>query len=727
VADGGDFAFGNQIATSRNAALSETHSFSATTINEARFGFSGIHTGRLQPFGNDTSNIPGQFGIQGIPQVEGNGGLPELDFGGLSRMGGKDFLISDEFNSTVQLTDNLTKIYKAHTFKGGVEFQHIKFSTLQPPWSRGQFNFDGPYTSIPNINDGATGRVQLLLTPIAATVPNGVNFVGGPNQVQASNIANTDDGRNYYGLYFQDDWKIKPKLTLNLGLRWDHFGQVEENFGAQANFIPGTPFSGAQYLIPVERKKDTLSTGLGGLGFTDLLAKDGIQLVYSDNFGLGMSQKTNFAPRVGFAYQATPKLVVRGGYGIFYGGFENRGYSPNIGENYPFQFSFNFTRNDDATPVKFADGANATFETGFTHIPLDPAIVKATNLNLRGIQFDYITPYTQGGNLTVQYQLTNNNAFEVGYVTSLARHLEVFPGSNRVSQILPPGTVTHPSDVTKPSYIPFRDFAEGSSYAATEGNAYYHSLQTKFTRRFGAGLDFLAAYTYSKARSDAGDLLNGGSIGYRAQYVPGFGIQGDYALADADIRNVIHFSGGYQLPVGRGRHFMTSSSGIANAILGGWSMNWILTLQDGQPQTVGCSTGQTSGTGCVALLVPGQDKNNSATKQETLNYYNFAAFVDPPRATAIGQSDLSPLGGQRGQVVGPGFHRLDWSMFKQIKTSERTHLEFRAEFFNLVNHPNFSQPGSFNFKDTKNFAKITSTRDNPNDPRQIQFALKFYF
>ncbi len=117
-----------------------------------------------------------------------NGGLPEIDIGGFARMGGKDFLVSDEFNSTVQFTENLTKIYHSHTFKGGFEFQHIKFSTLQPPYSRGEFRFDGPYTSIPGKRDDSTGRVQLLLTPIAAAVPNGVNNVGGVNQIQASNF-----------------------------------------------------------------------------------------------------------------------------------------------------------------------------------------------------------------------------------------------------------------------------------------------------------------------------------------------------------------------------------------------------------------------------------------------------------------------------------------------------------------------------------------------------------
>ncbi len=714
--DGGEFNDGNQVATSRNAALSWTHSFGPATINEARLGFSGIHTGRLNPFGNDLSNIPGKFGIQGVPQVPGNGGLPEISIGGLARVGGKAFLISDEFNSTVQATENLTRIYKSHTFKGGIEFQHIKFSTLQPPFARGAYNFGGAYTGIPNIGDGSTGRVQALLNPTKATVPNGVDNLGGPNGVRISNIANVDNGHNYYGLYFQDDWKVRSKLTLNLGLRWDHFGIVEENFGGHANFLPGAPGAGAKYLIPIQRiTKQPLPLSPG---FLSTLAKDGIQLVYTPNFALGEAQNTNFAPRVGFAYQYSPKLVVRGGFGFFYGGFENRGFSPNIGENYPFQFDFNFFSQNDQSLNVLPDGSSSTWEHSLATIPLDPTRISGAGLSLRGIQFDYITPYTMGYNLTTQYQLTSDMTLSVGYVATLAHHLELHPGMNVVSQILPPGTNRKP-------FLPFPDIGEGPSYTQTEGNSFYHSLQATVERRFAAGLYFLGAYTYSRAISNATDLLNGGSEGLRAPTLPGWGIQRDYRLANFDVRNAFHFSGGYELPIGRGKHFMANAGGVANQLLGGWSTNWILTLQDGQPQTVGCRFGTTSGFGCVAFLVPGQSV--IAGPHDVSHYYNAAAFADPPKATTIGQTDFTPLGGKGGQVVGPGFHRMDFSLFKQFRTSERTHMEFRAEFFNLTNHPNFGQPGSFDFKDTKNFSKITGTRDNPNDPRQIQFALKFYW
>ena len=155
------------------------------------------------------------------------------------------------------------------------------------------------------------------------------DYVGGSTNIYASNISLTDNGKNYYGAYFNDDWKITPKLTVNLGLRWDFFGLVFEHHGAQANFVPGGPPTGSpMYLLPGGSNPANLSTS-----FTDLLSADGITLAITNKYGkgLGNSQKSNFAPRVGFAYQVTPKLVARGGFGMFYNGFENRGFSPNLG------------------------------------------------------------------------------------------------------------------------------------------------------------------------------------------------------------------------------------------------------------------------------------------------------------------------------------------------------------------------------------------------------------
>ncbi len=171
-------------------------------------------------------------------------------------------------------------------------------------------------------------------------------------------------------------------------------------------------------------------------------------------------------------------------------------------------------------------------------------------------------------------------------------------------------------------------------------------------------------------------------------------------------------------------------------VLGGWSMNWILTLQDGQPFSIGCPIGTTSGFGCWALKVPGEDPN--AGPHDVDHWLNAAAFANPAPATTVGQTDYAPLGGNPGNAIGPGFHRMDFSVFKQFRTSERTRLEFRTEVFNLTNHPNFSYPGfgghgvvaapgALDFTNPSAVGKITSTRDLQNDQREIQLALKFYF
>jgi hypothetical protein len=339
------------------------------------------------------------------------------------------------------------------------------------------------------------------------------------------------------------------------------------------------------------------------------------------------------------------------------------------------------------------------------------------------------TPYTQGYNFTLQYQLTQNDTVSAGYVGNTVRHLGVYTNGNAPTELLPPGLDTF-------DYSRYPDFQTGFTDTSFAANSFYNSLQINYERRFSAGLSILANFTWSKCRTDAVDVLNGTALtGFRAPLLPGFGIQGDYGLCDFDIPKAFHFSGVYQLPFGHGRQFLSNSRGVVDAIFGGWSTNWILTLQDGQPGTVPCAISTTSGFGCNAFLVPGQSV--TAGPHNVDQWLNPAAFASPPVATTVGQSDYSPLGGAPTQFYGPGFHRLDFSLFKNFRITERTHLEFRSEFFNLTNTPNFSlpgfggngvtpAPGALDYTSNE-FGKITSTRDGQNDQREIQFALKFYW
>ncbi|HEX4644444.1 MAG TPA: TonB-dependent receptor, partial [Verrucomicrobiae bacterium] len=247
IADGGSFSSGDQTAKSWNIALSETHTFSSMLVNEARIGINRIATTRVQPFSNDLSNIPGQFGIQGVPQVPSNGGLGSIFITGLNTLGSNQFLPSIETSLTTQYMDNLTKVWGKHALKVGFEHQHLRFTILQPPSGRGAWNFGGVYTEVPAQSGGNTGLAQMLLTPIPGTVAGASDFVGGADQIQASNYANTDMGRDYDGAYVQDDWKVSPKLTVNLGLRWEYFGQIVERYGAQSNFQPGVGGGPSQF------------------------------------------------------------------------------------------------------------------------------------------------------------------------------------------------------------------------------------------------------------------------------------------------------------------------------------------------------------------------------------------------------------------------------------------------------------------------------------------------
>jgi hypothetical protein len=265
----------------------------------------------------------------------------------------------------------------------------------------------------------------------------------------------------------------------------------------------------------------------------------------------------------------------------------------------------------------------------------------------------------------------------------------------------------------------------------------YHSLQTKVEKQFANGLNFLATYTYAKTMTDAGDLLNGGvGEGFRAPSVPGLGMAFDYGLADFDIRHVFHFSGGYELPFGKGKHFMSDASGWADKAIGGWSIVWSSTLQGGQPIWLTCPSGTATGLGCGDLFTGQPLKLGLHTDANGLISWfgNPAAFTQPAACTAT--SGPACLGGVT-QVPGPGFHRLDFSLFKNISLTERFKLQFRTEIFNIFNHPNFNAPNfggngvvaisnSGNFT-SSTFGEIGSTRDAPYDPRQIQFALKLYY
>ncbi|MGA8532254.1 MAG: TonB-dependent receptor [Acidobacteriaceae bacterium] len=696
-------------------AVGYTHVFTPTLTNEMHVGM--VHSNKLQQsvYG-DQFGIPASYGIQGVPQVANNGGLPPITINGLTHIGVGNYTPTLQYVYSIEGADSVTWVFRNHTFKGGLQVDDLEGDISQPPQGRGDFNFTGQYTDIPNDNSSLNGVGDMLVTPMASLV-GGVNDVGGMGSFSGSNIAATDDHRWYWGAYFQDDWKATPRLTLNLGDRWDYFTPYAEVNGRQANFIPaGGNGNSGTYYMPKQGCSVPRSAA-----FDTLLASSNIALDCVSSMTLGNAQATNFAPRVGFAYRITPTFVARGGFGTAYGALGNLGYGGTLGTNYPFVYVATFNSPDSQHPLLLANGQPATMEQSFASVNFsDPTVNSGMGLDLYGRQYNFQTPYVQTENLTLQDQFTPHDSVQAGYVGTQGRHLDNLGYNNSPTVILPPSVNPQP-------YVPFPSFARNATYETTNAVSSYNSLQTTYEHQTSYGLYLLGNYTYSKCMSDQHTQASQNQQ-YRAEWLPGFGIGKDYALCDTDATHSVHVAATYQLPFGHGRAFMANADKPVDLILGGWIANGIYSYQSGQPFTVTCPVNTTSDFGCFANVVAGQSLY--AGPHDYHQWLNPAAFSQPPVATTVGQSDYSPLGGDQQQARGPGYANLDTAVLKNFEIHEAVQLQFRAEAFNTTNTPPFAQPGNLNFTNLKGaFSTITSTKNSNgnNGARTLQFALKLFY
>ncbi len=711
IADGAASRPGSGRTESQNMALSETHVVSAHVVNEARIGYTRVADARRQA-GADTLGIPAQYGIPGIPQLPSNGGLPLFTFGQLANLGTAGSLPSDKESEVLQVTENVSVDLGRHQLRTGFEYQHIALPSLTPAASRGTFANSGIYTSIISNVDGSTDRAQFVLNPGASSVAGGINNLGGSNAVTASAFSPVFFvKRPYYAAYVEDNWRAFANTTFTYGLRWELFGINTDRDNRYANMVPGT-FSRdglPHFYVPQSQLAAYPQV------FLNQLALDKIQFTAQPDGNLASPQHTNFAPRFGFSSQVAHRVVLRGGYGLFFQGEENLGIAGQPPANYPFTLNVNYTAGSSVTPLT-ANGSVGPLSQGLSNVALSPATLPLAAVPLIGRQPNPKTSYTQDYNLQVQFQLTANTIAFAGYVGSNSRHIQVSPGTNGYTSI-------QPSTVSSRTLLTFPDFAAGGTFLANIGQGNYNSLQVGGEHRFSSGFSATANFTYSKCLGNIRDLLDNGIGGYRAPYVAGVGINADYTRCDIDTRRTVHLSGTYELPFGRGKQMLIH--GVGALLAGGWASNFILQAQDGQPLTIGASgVTTTSGLGAFALKVPGVDPY--AGSHNAKQFLNPAAFANPVAATA-GNLTAASLGGPGGQVAGPPFRRFDLSVVRRFTTLHEQYFEFRAEVFNLTNTPNFAQPGSLAFTSPSTFASISSTRDNPNDPRQIQLSGKYYF
>lgn len=712
ILDGSGFGSGGDIQDkARNFTFSENHFFSPSLSNEFRFGYNWINARYTQSYaGTDLSS---QLGLGGIPYSSGNGGTPHFNVSGITSFGSPEYVPTDEYENVAQLLDNVTKTIHHHTLKVGVNFQRIRVQTLQPSTARGTYNFTGKYTQIPGSSSSTGFGVADMMT----------------DEMESASLANISTVRNqrwYRSAYFQDDWQALPKLTLNLGIRWEYFQPVEELNGRQANFLVDFDNNTAQFLLPNQARQYTLPTAL----LTELAANN-VPVVYTSNKSLANAQNLNFSPRFGFSYAANDKTAIRGGFGIFFGGIESVGFYPNLGANAPFLFTSNITSGSCTTQSCVTNGVS--LDTGFNTAIAEGLSNYVQTPDFRMYPKNIQTPYSEVFNLSVQRQITDNTAITLSYVGSVGRHLTSNPKANQITTLLTPGANVQ-------NARPFNQFGSSSleSYSAVSN---YHGGQVTVEHRASNGLYFLATYTFAKNLDDAFLPLgaNGQSgSGYRNWRQLGYGY--DYGPAYADTRHRAVVNVQYDLPFGLGRKHMNQSHAL-DAVLGGWSVTTLFRVQTGQPQVVQPNNDPTNGAGqaqgirigdvnATNLPNPGTGVTCATSTRTVANWFNPCAFTNPPVAT--GPNDISAYGGYgRSAVYGPGYNRVDLSVFKKFTLYHEMSLDLRGDLFNALNTPAYGQP---NVTIGSSFGQITSTRfggsgtaaETP-DARVAQISARFHF
>jgi hypothetical protein len=725
ILDGSGFGGLNDVTLAQNFMISETHSFTQTLTNEFRFGYNWLHSQYFQPNANNTT-LAASLGLGNVPTApNGLGGIPLGYFNGTIQQWGS-VGTQDETQNTYQILDNLTKTIGNHSLKAGVSFQAIRVFDRYAAAPLGQYFYNPVYTGKPGTSFTGYGVADFL-----------------NNQMNTADIytsPNINDAQWYDSVYFQDDWKIAHNLTINLGLRYDFYQPYKENSGSQANFIQtgglGIGTGTGVYELPTKAQSTVL-----GNPFLATLAKDHVTLQYVNNERLATSQKLNFAPRIGFAYQPMPKTVVRSGFGLFYGGLQSQG-NTNLGTNFPWSNSANLNApNCSVGNCPSLSSEGITLENGLvakTGVGLQNFV---SNPSLHGIDPNIKTPYTMNYNLSVQQAISSDMVATLSYVGNVSRHLSLYYDPNTVRGLFAPGTNTQAQQ-------PFPDLG-GVGTIHFGGISNYNSLQAKLEKRLSHGLNFLTTYTWAHAlddTSDAGGLST--AIGDRNMALIPY--TEEYTNSPYDIRHRFTVNGNYQLPFGKGRAYL-NKSWWEDLTVGGWSSSLTFAVQTGTPFTVSPNISTAAGGSARAIQIgdpfasggTADPLNNPgvtcAAKTKTkANWYNPCAFANPLPGSNVGTVFQSPmtdektaialLGGRSNTIYGPGYYSVNMSIFKNFTTFREQYLQFRADAFNLLNHPTLGNPSTQN--NNSNGGQITGPKffqNNTPDARFLQLSLKYAF
>jgi hypothetical protein len=682
--------------TNHLIALSYTRVLSPHTLNEARFGFTRSNFSvvtesgpKAADFGFNTGFAPdAPLNLGNIPQITLSGGFVSGS-AAVSNLGGGIDNPNRSTINTFQWVDNVSHTTARHTFKLGGDIRYVQLDRLYDLAFSGQIIFDGSQ----NLAGPGGTNVPNALVDFTAGLPGGsLKFVG-------------DSQRNFrtssYGIFAQDSFKLRHNLTLNYGLRYELNTVLHEAHGRLSTFRPQ---NFTTFLDPNVDQTDLAALQASGV------------VLQKDVDGIYDGDHNNIAPRVGLAWDlfSDGKSVLRAGYGSFYETIIGN-IPGNVMLNPPFLPDF-------FVPGGFAGWPDAFAPTGFP-------VLTVTQQRLR-------TPYAQHYNLVFQRELPARMLFEIGYVgtsgTKLPRFHQInqaFITQQQIDQLtpdvvtrmvlmgIPPPVADFLKDhiglIPSVARTPFFGYAQ-IFQAENVVSSRYHSLQAKLDKRLSHGLSFLAAYTWSKSIDGASVFFGSGANATTIFPQDNYNLKAERGKSDFDIRH--RFSGSfiYQLPAMRK---------LPKGLGQGWQLSGILSLQTGQPFSV--LTGQAQSATGLGNDRPDLVGDPNAGPHKVSQWFNTSAFAL--------NAPLTFGNAGRNIVVGPGFHNLDFSVLKNTRIGERANLQFRAEFFNITNHPNFALPSSI--LSAPNFGTLFTTPDAAQNnvglgsggPRLIQLAVKLSF
>ncbi|WP_263371859.1 TonB-dependent receptor [Granulicella cerasi] len=655
----------NQMAM--NSQIDYVHLFTAQLLAEFRVGYTFIDNHAL-PL-NYGQNFAAALGLQGANLGDlGTSQLTPVGPQGYSSVGDGIFLPLENRDNTLQGNAQFTLQHGKQSIKWGASLIRRHATSAESNYAAGNI-VTGTYTG-----GGVFGSVSCA--------PLGCLLRGLVYQTQRSNQLVEPGYRTWEPSgYFQDDYRVHPRLTLNLGIRYDLYTPFTEAHGRISNFNPYT----LKLMVP----------GTYGVGKTA-----GVNTDYS-----------NVAPRVGFAFMAAPKTVFRGGFGLTFIPISS-GARTALG-NAPYVFNYQTLKNT----TTLAQGLPRPFVQ-------DPTNVTATTtsgLTLSGIDPNYRSSYIEQFNLTMQQEF-GRNSLQISYVGAIGKHLRQNPNLNLVA----PGGVTGTTDYND---LPFDKAFPGVSTVnemISEGYSSYNSLQAVFARRFTKNVGINANYTWAHGLNNAPNYAAGyggnGVLPYQISTV-------DYGNSDLDIRNRFAMLLNVALPFGQ------NAKGFKARLLKGWQTNAIWIQSTGLPfsvtdDTATSNTGATSersmlvgdpravttAGGCPVKINGGTTYMTNKDVGTPNFFFNTCAFANQPASQYIPS--------ERNLLYGPHYRTFNLSIFKTFPIYDRAKLQFRCESFNLTNTPNFANPDS-GLGDTA-FGQITAVRGG-STPRQLQFALKLLF